>query len=815
MHSSFKISNLSDSQPLNIGVPSLFKVHSDRKSEEVKIYVDLGLEVSKLSATTDEQQEQSESLQRLKVEPHSFSLVSTTVTKELLAAEERARAREARLEKSLQSGNSNDTDNEPAAGQVERRRMFGGVKPNTRDPGKLSKAEPRQDNKQIFRRSQLEKQRALSASGQSGQTGPDKKTGGVRGCRPSFPTAPIPVSDLPPSAVRSPPARSAPVNPLLQNLKPIPPSVKAGSASPVKTTAGQKSHLISIQVPMAAGDGTQTMQTINIPRSVLAGASDRPILLTVTPKNGINKGQKQIVVLTKNNSGQTTASCHVPKSVSGSVSGGQTTRTIISTAGHHTPNTPNTPNTPQSQPAAPAKSIQLSPRPSQTASPASPVKPAVVAARQPGQPQQQHVIKGQIVETSAGQVLVQDNKQILLGKNVLQNGKLVLSQAQLAALTDKTQGSPQPGAQTGVKTPAQPAAQTPSVQTAKVGQAGGVKRTMISASQLQTMMAGGQKVVSVGTNAGGQRVVRVISGAGTAHRGVIQQTPGTPVQNGSSSSSSSSPAQNNPSTTVTPAAAGPATTTPGATASLSRILTALHNRGLVSQHQNGKIYYVGDKTKSPATPVSPLKIASSSPAVSGPVSRQVGGSSVSSVSSVSGITSLKTAQAQQTSVVVAPALSLDSFTADSDMIQAATSLLGTSVETKQESQSGGQESFVYRDPALPAGWYIKVGKRKVGELSYEVDVAYFSPDGAKLRSQEEVVSFLTGQLSVEDISHKPPVSLERMPWKNQLDEINKQLAPLIEIKIQTAGNLKRAASDNTNSGITEDKRLKADSFLRA
>ena len=90
MHSSFKISNLSDSQPLNIGVPSIFKVHSDRKSEEIKIYVDLGLEVSKLSATTDEQGEHSESLQRLKVEPHSFSLVSTTVTKELLVAEDRS-----------------------------------------------------------------------------------------------------------------------------------------------------------------------------------------------------------------------------------------------------------------------------------------------------------------------------------------------------------------------------------------------------------------------------------------------------------------------------------------------------------------------------------------------------------------------------------------------------------------------------------------------------------------------------------------------------------------------------------------------------
>ena len=97
-------------------------------------------------------------------------------------------------------------------------------------------------------------------------------------------------------------------------------------------------------------------------------------------------------------------------------------------------------------------------KPSQTASHASLVKPAVVAARQPGQPQQQLVIKGQIVETSAGQVLVQDNKQILLG-----NGKLVLRA--------NTQGSPQPRAQTGVKTPAQPAVQAPSVQTAKVGQA--------------------------------------------------------------------------------------------------------------------------------------------------------------------------------------------------------------------------------------------------------------------------------------------------------------------------------------------------------
>jgi hypothetical protein len=54
---------------------------------------------------------------------------------------------------------------------------------------------------------------------------------------------------------------------------------------------------------MAGADGTQVMQTINVPKSVLIGASERPVLLTVTPKNGLNKGQKQIVVLTRSNIG--------------------------------------------------------------------------------------------------------------------------------------------------------------------------------------------------------------------------------------------------------------------------------------------------------------------------------------------------------------------------------------------------------------------------------------------------------------------------------------------------------------------------------
>ena len=54
---------------------------------------------------------------------------------------------------------------------------------------------------------------------------------------------------------------------------------------------------------MQGADGSQIMQTINVPKSVLAGASERPVLLTVTPKNGVNKGQKQIVVLSKTANG--------------------------------------------------------------------------------------------------------------------------------------------------------------------------------------------------------------------------------------------------------------------------------------------------------------------------------------------------------------------------------------------------------------------------------------------------------------------------------------------------------------------------------
>ena len=158
---------------------------------------------------------------------------------------------------------------------------------------------------------------------------------------------------------------------------------------------------------MAGPDGTQTLQTINVPRckicvlivletlckeaiiavdnghfsyfrSVLAGASDRPILLTVTPKNGINKGQKQIVVLTKNSAtGSTTAGLARPPG---------SPQTVIQ--GAQVPQQPpgNVQRAQQLHSASPqqqqeAKSvIHLSPRP-------APVSASMAASQSPSIPQ--------------------------------------------------------------------------------------------------------------------------------------------------------------------------------------------------------------------------------------------------------------------------------------------------------------------------------------------------------------------------------------------------------------------------------------------
>ena len=84
-------------------------------------------------------------------------------------------------------------------------------------------------------------------------------------------------------------------------------------------------------------------------------------------------------------------------------------------------------------------------------------------------------------------------------------------------------------------------------------------------------------------------------------------------------------------------------------------------------------------------------------------------------------------------------------------------------ETQQQQQvpdpasvSESTESFYYRDRLLPPGWYVKIGKKQVAENSYEVETSFFSPEGAMLTSQEQVAAYMSGQLSVDTIGHRPP-----------------------------------------------------------
>ena len=57
--------------------------------------------------------------------------------------------------------------------------------------------------------------------------------------------------------------------------------------------------------------------------------------------------------------------------------------------------------------------------------------------------------------------------------------------------------------------------------------------------------------------------------------------------------------------------------------------------------------------------------------------------------------------------------------------------------------------------------------------------SFYSPGGAVLTSQEQVAAYMSGQLSVDTINHRPPVPVSQMPWRDQLSEINQQLAPTL------------------------------------
>jgi len=117
---------------------------------------------------------------------------------------------------------------------------------------------------------------------------------------------------------------------------------------------------------------------------------------------------------------------------------------------------------------------------------------------------------------------------------------------------------------------------------------------------------------------------------------------------------------------------------------------------------------------------------------------------------------------------------------------------------------GGKQSFYYRDPALPNGWYIKVDRTQIAEHRYQVETSFFSPDGALLRSQSEVAGYLGGRVQVNDKSHRPPVSVARLPWKDDLIDTNKLFVPNLENLaniVGTAGsNLARQAAKRPGEG---------------
>ena len=115
MHSSYKISNSSDSIPISIDRASILKVNSDKKSEELKFFIESFIEVSKLSANPEDDEKSSlDNSETLKVEPHSFNLVSTPITRELLIAEEKSRARELARAEKHENVDSNDSCGEEA-----------------------------------------------------------------------------------------------------------------------------------------------------------------------------------------------------------------------------------------------------------------------------------------------------------------------------------------------------------------------------------------------------------------------------------------------------------------------------------------------------------------------------------------------------------------------------------------------------------------------------------------------------------------------------------------------------------------------------
>ena len=270
MHSRFRVTNSSDRLGLDLGLPQVYRVPTaghgsqgekaaqDKKGqEELRIYVEPKLHCRKLLPSQEESDREGIEGSWVRLEPHQFTLSATPITHELLAFEEKQRAREAAKKAEQLEAVTLPVDlPQPVLGKAavgaKGGQANGGERRKTLGQGKGLKPSSRSEES-----TQRPNKKKVSTGGPLSLTRPDAiRRPPVRAVPPALPrnlpqlpTTPIPKGELPPMSMRSPPLLSGPPNPLLSNLTPLPPKTYAKPPStPVSTSAAHQSQLISIQV---------------------------------------------------------------------------------------------------------------------------------------------------------------------------------------------------------------------------------------------------------------------------------------------------------------------------------------------------------------------------------------------------------------------------------------------------------------------------------------------------------------------------------------------------------------------------------------
>ena len=86
MNSKYRVTNSSDTVNLDLGTPCLQKLEDsrDKRSEELRLYVELTVEAQKLVSVCEGEVKLSNTTETVLVEPHHFTMVATPLTKEFL-----------------------------------------------------------------------------------------------------------------------------------------------------------------------------------------------------------------------------------------------------------------------------------------------------------------------------------------------------------------------------------------------------------------------------------------------------------------------------------------------------------------------------------------------------------------------------------------------------------------------------------------------------------------------------------------------------------------------------------------------------------